>query len=78
MLPKHYYIDDEKWIISQLSMLPVAYIKKASDAYSDVYFGEVGDGELLQIQNARTTANTRLRKYVQAVSEKLSASKTDS
>lgn len=66
--------DDIEWVRSQIARLPPAYHKKAADSYAKVYAESYAEkqneGELLQIQHARTTANTRLRKYVQAVIEK--------
>lgn len=74
--------DDIEWVRSQISRLPPAYHKKAADSYAKVYteaYAEkAGYGELIQIQHARTTANTRLRRYVQAVNKKLSQTKLDS
>ena len=70
--------DDIEWVRSQVGRLPPDLKEKAIQAYTEVYaeaYAEKqNEGELLQIQHARTTANTRLRKYVRAVSEKLSAS----
>lgn len=71
MLPKHHFIDDRQWIASQIKKIPVELWKKAADSYAKVYaeaYAEkAGSGELIQIQHARTTANTRLRRYVGAV-----------
>ena len=66
--------DDIEWVRSQISRLPPSLREKAIQAYTKVYteaYAEKqNEGELLQIQHARTTANTRLRKYVQAVIDK--------
>lgn len=80
MLPAAHFIDDRQWIASQIKQIPVELWESTAEAYTKVYteaYAEKqNEGELLQIQHARTTANTRLRRYVQAVSEKLSPRKT--
>ena len=73
--------DDQAWVLEQVNKLPYPLRSKTIDMYKKVYEETYqihnGEGELLQIQHARTTANTRLRKYVQVVSEKLSARNTN-
>lgn len=71
MLPEKYYIDDQQWIVSQIRQLPVELWDSTAEHYTRVYTEAydlmAGKGSLLQTQNARTTANTRLRRYVKAV-----------
>ena len=74
MLPEKYFIDDRKWIASQIRQLPIELWDSTAKHYTRVYteaYNLMADkGTLLQTQNARTTANTRLRRYVKAVLEK--------
>lgn len=67
--------DDIEWVRSQVGRLPPNLREKAmhayTKAYTEAYAEKQNEGELLQIQHARTTANTRLRKYVAAVLGKL-------
>ena len=74
MLPEKYYIDDQQWIASQIRQLPVELWDSTAEHYTRVYIEAYnlleGKGTLLQTQNARTTANTRLRRYVKAVIER--------
>lgn len=72
--PVAYFEDDTKWIASQIKQLPVELWSTASEQYSLVFAQAYNDeqgGRLLKLQAARTTANTRLRKYVAAVLERL-------
>lgn len=73
MLPEKYYIDDQQWIASQIRQLPIELWDSTAEhytrVYSEAYNLMTGKGSLLQTQNARTTANTRLRRYVKAVLE---------
>lgn len=74
MLPEKYYIDDQQWIASQIRQLPIELWDSTAERYTRVYTEAynllAGKGSLLQTQNARTTANTRLRRYVKAVVER--------
>lgn len=74
MLPEKYFIDDQRWIASQIRQLPIELWDSAAKHYTRVYTEAydlmAGKGALMQTQNARTTANTRLRKYVKAVLER--------
>lgn len=74
MLPEKYFIDDQQWIASQIRQLPVELWVSTAEhytrVYEEVYNLMAGKGALLQTQNARTTANTRLRRYVKAVIER--------
>lgn len=74
MLPEKYYIDDQLWIASQIRQLPIELWESTANHYARVYTEAynlmAGKGSLLQTQNARTTANTRLRRYVKAVIER--------
>lgn len=70
MLPEAYFIDDQKWIASQIKQLPVHLWDKAAESYAKVYldaYEKGGSREIIKIQMARETANTRLRNYVKAV-----------
>lgn len=71
MLPEKYHIDDQRWIASQIRQLPVELWDSTAEHYTRVYAEayDLLDSKvpLLQTQNARTTANTRLRRYVKAV-----------
>lgn len=69
MLPERHYIDDAKWIREQLSKLPVAYMRQACDAYSEVYQQSWDDepSEIRKEHSARFNANTRLREFVKRV-----------
>jgi len=71
MLPEKYFLDDQQWIASQIRQLPVelwdSTAKHYTRVYEEAYDLLEGKGTLLQTQNARTTANTRLRRYVKAV-----------
>lgn len=61
--------DDKKWIIQQLARLPDKHKKTAMQGYDKV-FREVYDATPLAHQKegeARRAANTRLRRYVDAV-----------
>lgn len=61
--------DDKKWIIQQLARLPGRYRQTAMQGYDKV-FREVYDATPLPHQKegeARRAANTRLRRYVDAV-----------
>lgn len=61
--------DDKKWIIQQLARLPDKHKKTAMQGYDKV-FREVYDATPLPHQKegeARRAANTRLRRYVDAV-----------
>ena len=73
MLPEKYFLDDEQWISNQIRQLPVELWVSTAEHYTRVYEEAYdlldGKGTLLQTQNARTTANTRLRRYVKAVLE---------
>lgn len=74
MLPEKYHIDDQQWIANQIRQLPVelwdSTAKHYTRVYAEAYNLLAGKGTLLQTQNARTTANTRLRRYVKAVLER--------
>ena len=74
MLPEKYFIDDQQWIDNQIRQLPVELWDSTAKHYTRVYIEAydllAGKGTLLQTQNARTTANTRLRRYVDAVTKK--------
>ena len=74
MLPEKYFIDDEQWIAGQIRQLPIELWDSTAEHYTRVYNEAydllVGKGTLLQTQNARMTANTRLRRYVDAVTKK--------
>ena len=74
MLPEKHFIDDRQWIASQIRQLPVelwdSTAKNYTRVYTEAYDLLDGKGTLLQTQNARTTANTRLRRYVKAVIER--------
>ena len=74
MLPEKYYIDDQQWIASQIRQLPVelwdSTAKHYTRVFTEAYDLMAGKGTLMQTQNARTTANTRLRRYVKAVLER--------
>lgn len=68
MLPKH-HPHDRKWIIQQLARLPEKHRQTAMKGYDKV-FREVYDATPLPHQKegeARRAANTRLRRYVDAV-----------
>lgn len=72
MLPEKYFIDDQKWILSQIKSLPVHLWDKAAENYSKVFsmaYANEKSNDLLKLQAARTEANTRLRKYVEAVTK---------
>jgi len=64
--------DDKKWIKEQLKKLPKEYRQRAMHGYDKV-FREVFDATPLVHQKAseaRREANTRLRRYVEAVLER--------
>ena len=64
--------DDTKWIKSQLAKLPPAHKQKAMAGYDKV-FREVYHATPLPHQKAgeaRREANTRLRRYIDAVTKK--------
>lgn len=70
-LPKHHHPHDSKWIIEQLVKLPPAYRERAIEAYSNVYL-EVHNATEKPHQKdgeARREANTRLRRYIDAVTK---------
>lgn len=74
MLPEKYFIDDEQWIARQIRQLPIELWDSTAEHYTRVFTEAyelmAGKGTLLQTQNARTTANTRLRRYVKAIIER--------
>lgn len=73
MLPKYFVNDDEKWLREQLSLLPAAYVVVAVREYEKVFIEHYTAEQAphRKQQSARFNANTRLRKYVQAVIAKL-------
>lgn len=72
MLPKQYHPHDKKWLVEQISSLPVAYRSMASQGYEAVYRDEMAAGGLPhRVENrARFAANSRLMNYVSAVLNK--------
>lgn len=71
MLPKWCLDDDKKWIKEQLSVLPYENALQACRGYDQV-FCDAYNGEPAQHrkeQAGRTAANTRLRKYVERVTQ---------
>ena len=64
MLPENYHAHDKKWLLEQILRLPPAYRQKACKSYSSVYAQEQQSNE----STARRVANTRLREYVNKVS----------
>lgn len=64
--------DDKKWIMQQLARLPDKHKNTAMKGYDKV-FREVFDATPLAHQKdgeARRAANTRLRRYVDAITKK--------
>lgn len=61
------FTDDEQWVAEQVRRLPFdmrsATIDRYENVYRETYLSTVGS-DIQKIQNARTTANTRLRKYI--------------
>lgn len=71
MLPSVYFPDDEKWILSQMRRIPTELCEKAAKGYEKVWNEAFSAGTELSAEGeARRAANTRLREYADALSDR--------